>query len=117
MRCKPLKRIISVVLFLLFISVCFAADKPKEEKPKPVQSIDELRQQVEKILKDTHTPGVSIAIVHKDGPEWVTGLGLADVATNRPTTADTLFRIGSTSKALTALSNLMLADQGKLWLL
>jgi CubicO group peptidase (beta-lactamase class C family) len=96
------------------MSICFAADKPKEEKPKPAQSVDELRQQIEKILKDTHTPGVSVAIVHKDGPEWVTGLGLADVATNRPTTADTLFRIGSTSKAFTSLSILMLADQGKL---
>lgn len=109
-----MKRVISVVLFLLLISICFAADKPKEDKPKPAQSIDELRRQIEKILKDTHTPGVSIAIVHKDGPEWVTGLGLADVASNRSTTADTLFRIGSTSKAFTALSILMLADQGKL---
>ena len=109
-----MKRIISVVLFSLFISICFAADKPKEEKPKPAQSIDELRQQLEKILKDTHTPGVSVAIVHKDGPEWVAGLGIADVAANRANTADTLFRIGSTSKAFTSLSILMLADQGRL---
>ncbi len=110
-----MKRIISVVLFSLFILFSFAADKDKKkEKPKPAQSIDELRQQIEKILKDSHTPGVSIAIVHKEGPEWVAGLGLSDVATNRPTTADTLFRIGSTSKAFTSLSVLMLADQGKL---
>jgi CubicO group peptidase (beta-lactamase class C family) len=90
-----------------------AADK-KEEKPKPAQSIDELRQQIEKILKDTHTNGVSIAIVHKNGPEWVTGLGMADLAGNRAATADTLFRIGSTSKAFVSLSILMLVDQGKL---
>lgn len=110
-----MKRIISVVLFALFISFCFAADKDKkEEKPKPAQSIEELRQQIEKILKDSHTPGVSVAIVRKDGPEWVAGLGLSDVAANRPTTADTLFRIGSTSKAFTSLSVLMLADQAKL---
>ncbi len=113
-RIRPVKRIISVVLFLLLMSICFAADKPKEEKPKPAQSVDELRQQIEKILKDTHTPEVSIAIVHKDGPEWVAGVGLADVATDRATTADTLFRIGSTSKAFTALSILILVDQGKL---
>jgi CubicO group peptidase (beta-lactamase class C family) len=95
-----------------------AADKTdkdaKDEKPKPAQSIDELRQQLEKILKDTHTPGVSVAIVHRDGPEWVAGLGTADVASGRATTADTLFRIGSTSKAFASLSILMLADQGKL---
>ncbi len=115
-RIVIVKKLISAVVFLLFISTCAAADKAdkKDEKPKPAQSVDELRQQLEKILKDTHTPGVSVAIVHKDGPEWVTGLGIADVASNRANTADTLFRIGSTSKAFASLSILMLADQGKL---
>jgi CubicO group peptidase (beta-lactamase class C family) len=108
----------AVLFFLLLFPFCFAADKPadKDEKPKPAQSIDELRQQLEKILKDTHTPGVSVAIVHKDGPEWVTALGIADVASNRPATADTLFRIGSTSKAFSSLSILMLVDEHKLTL-
>ena len=111
-----MKWIIRVVLLFLLTWGCLAADKPagKDEKPKPAQSIDELRQQIEKILKDTHTNGVSIAIVHKNGPEWVTGLGMADLAGNRAATADTLFRIGSTSKTFISLSILMLVDQGKL---
>ena len=100
-------------ILLIFASLCLAADK-KEETPKPAQSIDELRPQLEKILKDSHTPGMSVAIVHRDGPEWVTGLGIADVAGNRAATADTLFRIGSTSKAFASMSILLLADQGKL---
>ena len=107
-----MKWIVPALFIFLSIPVCLAADK-KEEKPKPAQSIDELRQQLEKILKDTHTPGVSVAIVHKDGPEWVTGLGQADVASGRPVTPETLFRIGSTSKAFSAMSILLLADQGK----
>ena len=113
-----MKWIISVVLLAVLTPCSPGADKTdkdkKDEKPAPAQSIDELRQQLEKILKDTHTPGVSVAIVHRDGPEWVAGLGTADVASDRPTTADTLFRIGSTSKAFASLSILMLADQGKL---
>ena len=107
-----MKRIIPVLSLFLFIPLCLA-DTKKEEKPKPAQSIDELRQQIEKIMKDTHTPGISIAVVRKDGPEWVTGLGTADVASGRATTADTLFRIGSTSKAFASFSILLLADQGK----
>ena len=103
---------IPAVVLSMVVSSCLAADK-KQEKPKPAQSIDQLRVQIKKILQDTHTPGVSVAIVHRDGPEWVTGLGLADVASNHATSADTLFRIGSTSKAFAALSILMLADQGK----
>jgi CubicO group peptidase (beta-lactamase class C family) len=104
---------LSVVLICVLAPLGRAADK-KEEEPKPAQSVAELQQQIEKILKDTHTPGLSVAIVHRDGPEWVAGLGQADVASNRVTTADTLFRIGSTSKAFVALSVLTLADQGKL---
>jgi CubicO group peptidase (beta-lactamase class C family) len=102
---------------LLFLCVFLAACsvKPrKEEKPKPAQSILELQQQLEKILKDTHTPGASVAIVHRSGPEWIAGLGQSDVAAKRATTPDTLFRIGSTSKAFASLSVLKLANEGKL---
>src|ERR1700733_6027303 len=50
----------------------FAQNK-NEDTPKPTQSIAELRGQLEKILQDSHTPGVSVAIVHRDGPEWLPG--------------------------------------------
>lgn len=113
-RMNTVKWMIRAVLISLLTSICLAAEK--SDAPKPAQSTDELRQQLEKILKDTHTNGVSVAIVHRDGPEWVTGLGIADVANGRVATADTLFRIGSASKAFTSLSILMLADQGKLTL-
>jgi CubicO group peptidase (beta-lactamase class C family) len=108
-----MKWVLLVVLLCVLAPHGRAADK-NEQKPKPAQSVAELQQQLEKILNETHTPGISVAIVHSDGPEWVAGLGQADVASNRATTADTLFRIGSTSKALVALSVLTLADQGKL---
>jgi CubicO group peptidase (beta-lactamase class C family) len=107
-----MKRIILVIL--LATSACHCLAQDKNEKQKPAQSVPELQQQLEKLLKDTHTPGISVAIVHRDGPEWVAGLGEADVARHRATTPDTLFRIGSTSKAFAALSILMLADLGKL---
>jgi len=106
------KWIIPVVLVFALTPVCLAAEK--DEQQKPAQSIDELRQQLEKILAETHTPGLSVAIAHRDGPEWVAGLGKAEVASGRATTAETLFRIGSTSKGFASLSTLMLADQGKL---
>jgi CubicO group peptidase (beta-lactamase class C family) len=101
-----------ILLLLTFVTVCFAAEGPSQ--PKPAQSIAELQQQLEKILTETHTPGVSLAIVHRDGPEWIAGLGKADVASNRAATPETLFRIGSTSKAFVSLSILKLVDEGKL---
>jgi CubicO group peptidase (beta-lactamase class C family) len=57
---------------------------------------------------------MSVAIVHRDGPEWIAGLGKADVASDRATTSETLFRIGSTSKAFASLSILKLTNEGKL---
>jgi CubicO group peptidase (beta-lactamase class C family) len=104
---------------LLALIACLAAtaclaQARKDDKPKPAQSIAELRTQIEKILADTHTPGVSVAIVHRDGPEWVGGVGKANVAANLPVTGETLFRIGSTSKAFASLSILKLANEGKL---
>jgi len=107
-----MKWVLAVVL-LSMLAVCGFADDKKDE-PKLAQSIVELRPQIETILKDTHTPGVSVAIVRRDGPEWVAGVGNADVASGRDATDETLFRIGSTSKAFASMAILLLADQGKL---
>jgi CubicO group peptidase (beta-lactamase class C family) len=102
-----------LVLVFMLPAVALAQNK-KDETPKPAQSLPELRQQLERILADTHTPGVSVAIVHRDGPEWIAGLGKSDVASNHATGPETLFRIGSTSKAFASLSILKLVDEGKL---
>jgi CubicO group peptidase (beta-lactamase class C family) len=100
-----------VLMFYLPATAVFAQD---ERPPKPAQSIAELRQQLEKILQDSHTPGVSVAIVHRDGPEWVAGLGKSNVASNQEVTEETLFRIGSVGKAFASLSILRLVNEGKL---
>ncbi|MGD0788223.1 MAG: serine hydrolase domain-containing protein, partial [Terracidiphilus sp.] len=108
-----MKSIARAILLCLFAASCAAQNKA-DSPPKPAQSIAELRQQLEKILQDTHTPGMSVAIVHRDGPEWVAGLGKSNVAANQTTTDETLFRIGSTSKAFASLSILKLVNEGKL---
>jgi CubicO group peptidase (beta-lactamase class C family) len=112
MIARSLKSFFLALVFLL-PAVALAQNK-KDETPKPAQSLPELRQQLERILADTHTPGVSVAIVHRDGPEWIAGLGKSDVASNHATGPETLFRIGSTSKAFASLSILKLVDEGKL---
>jgi CubicO group peptidase (beta-lactamase class C family) len=110
---QSMKSVLLVLMFSLPATGLFAQNK-KEDTPKPAQSIAELRQQLEKILRDSHTPGLSVAIVHRDGPEWVAGLGKSNVAANQATTDETLFRIGSTSKALASLSILKLVNEAKL---
>lgn len=80
------------------------------------QNLAELRKNLEKILAETHTPGMSVAIVRKGGIEWAAGLGLSDVAAKRTANADTLFRIASVSKNFAALAILQLVNAGKLTL-
>jgi CubicO group peptidase (beta-lactamase class C family) len=111
---KPITRLLLLCWVSCLLGAASFAQGKKDDTVKPAQSIAELQQQLEKILKDTHTPGVSVAIVHRQGPEWVAGLGMSDVAAGRATTPETLFRIGSTSKAFASFSILKLANEGKL---
>ena len=69
---------------------------------------------VESALKDWKVPGVAVAIV-KDGEVLLSkGFGLRDVKRNLPVTPETLFAIGSATKAFTAMSLGVLADDGKI---
>lgn len=101
----------AMALILLFAAMCqmFAAENGSGPK-----SIPELQSAIEAALKETKTPGVSIAIVSRDKVEWTAGVGVADVATKKPATAETLFRIGSVSKAFAAMAALQLQEEGKL---
>lgn len=56
-------------------------------------------------------PGAGIAIVYRGEVIFSQGFGLRDVKQNLPMTGDTLFAIGSTTKAMTATVLGMLADE------
>lgn len=76
--------------------------------------LEQLRERIEKIRKDSGTPAIGIALVGSDGPYWVEAWGKADLKSGRAADADTLFRIGSISKMFAALAVLKLAEEGKL---
>lgn len=97
-----------VALSLLCASTALFAQSPVP------QNIEELRKEIETALKQTGTPGAAVVLVSDGRVEWVAGLGLADVAANRPMTAQTRMRLGSVSKEFVALAALKLQEQGKL---
>ncbi|KIO49667.1 serine hydrolase [Nitrosospira sp. NpAV] len=106
--------LIHIFFLCLLFAIPHVAQSKEADPSKVARSINELRQELEKILEETRTPGLSVAIVRGDGPEWIAGLGKADVSNNRPATAETLFRIGSVSKAFVSLSILKLVNEKKL---
>ncbi|HUL19229.1 MAG TPA: serine hydrolase domain-containing protein [Steroidobacteraceae bacterium] len=63
---------------------------------------------------DAHIPGLVYGIVSNGQLVYVRGIGVQDLESNRPVSADTLFRIASMTKAFTALTVLKLRDEGKL---
>lgn len=69
---------------------------------------------LEKARMDWRAPGLAVAIVQDGATVFSTGLGLANVERGTKVNADTLFGIGSTTKAFTAAGIAMLVDQGKL---
>jgi len=65
-------------------------------------------------LTKTRTPGVAIAIISGDRIVFTKTLGVSNIETGTPVTADMLFRIASNTKMLTAAALVSLAEKGKI---
>jgi CubicO group peptidase (beta-lactamase class C family) len=68
---------------------------------------------VTRALADWGLPGVAIAVVRNDSVVYAKGFGVRELGKPAPVTAQTVFAIGSTSKAFTATALGMLVDAGK----
>jgi len=70
-----------------------------------------LEASVTGILSRRPAVGLAIGLV-RDGQSAFCARGLADVATSTPVTTDTVFRIGSITKTLTAVAIMQLVERG-----
>jgi len=70
--------------------------------------------QVEALRKANGDPGITIAIVEDGQVTMAKGFGVRGLKDPRPVDADTIFQIGSVSKAFTAAALATLVDEGKL---
>lgn len=59
------------------------------------------------------TPGLTVAIARGDQVVWSGGFGLADVENDVPVRADSVFRIASISKPMTAVAVMQLVERGR----
>jgi len=98
---------IHLVLSLLVVSRTSLAQQ------KPI-NFDELEAAVNEELKATNTPGAAVVVIVGDRVVFAKGFGVSSVETRTPITPDTLFRIASTTKMLTAAALVVLAEQGKI---
>ena len=108
--------------WILALAACAAPSAPPAQaRTPPVNVAPELAARLESLANDVergrnslHLPGLALAIVQDDRLIFARGFGLADVEHGTPVTAETIFAIGSASKAFTATLIAQLTDEGKL---
>jgi CubicO group peptidase (beta-lactamase class C family) len=101
---------VSAILLLLVVALPAAA--------QPGSPVTVLPAEVDRIMNQTterwHVPGAAIAIVQNDKIVYLKAYGVKEVGKSDPVTPETLFHIGSTTKAFTAAAMAMLVDEGKM---
>ncbi|WP_233882738.1 cyclic peptide export ABC transporter [Brevibacillus laterosporus] len=78
------------------------------------QSLEQIESFITKQMNTAEIPGLQVIIVENDKTIYQKGFGYADILSNTPVTNETLFELGSNSKAFTGLAVLELADKGLL---
>ncbi len=109
------------LLSLLTITAPITSLHTNAQQPTPAAPAPDLAAKllaIEKAIDDKRKefgiPGASLVIVKDDKVIYMKGLGLKDFEKKVPVTPDTLFAIGSATKAFTSLAAMMGVDQGKL---
>lgn len=95
--------------------VLLLAPPARAATPSP-ETLAEIDQIFADWRLSAHAPGLVYGVVADGQLVHVKGLGVQDLDSKAPVTADSRFRIASMSKAFTALAILKLRDEGKLGL-
>ncbi len=80
----------------------------------PVPALSPLDQAMDAYLRSSGTAGGSLAVARAGRLVYARGFGQADRNSSSPVQPDSLFRIGSVSKPLTAMTALRLVQDGRL---
>jgi len=107
---KNKKLFTSIILFLFVFCTsinAFASDLSQAE-------INKLDKYIETQMKDGEIPGVSIVIIKGDSTVYKKAFGYSDVKEGKTASSETLFELGSTSKAFTGLAILKLEKEGRI---
>ena len=109
---KPQKLVTTLFLLVCGLGVSRAADptgKLSEEKQAKIEAA------ISTLMKSQlGAPGLSVAVVQDGELVWSAGFGMADLENSVPATSQTLYRLGSISKPITATDAMALWEQGKL---
>jgi CubicO group peptidase (beta-lactamase class C family) len=106
--------LIALISGIFLFSTTVLAKPVRPTKAPEESNVDELDKLVPTELKERNTPGAVIAIVSGDRVVYQKAFGLANVETNSQMQSDMLFRLGSTTKMMTAAALVSLVEKGKI---
>jgi CubicO group peptidase (beta-lactamase class C family) len=89
-----------------------AAASARAALPPGTIAIAQMR--IEAAMARLGVPGVAVAVVAREQLVWSAAFGEADVENDVPVRTDTMFRLASVSKPITATAVLQLAERGRL---
>jgi CubicO group peptidase (beta-lactamase class C family) len=105
-----MKLLSSCLLFAAFL-VPFPIAAQQTPPPTIDEQVDRLAAEE---MASLHEPSLAISIVNDGQLIFAKGYGLSDIENNVPATADTVYRIASLSKSLTATAAMRLVEEHKL---
>jgi serine beta-lactamase-like protein LACTB len=101
--------------FATAVLVVFGAlYSPAQSGQLDQQKRSQLESAVARYMAANSIPGVSVAVVENGEYVWSKGFGMADLENFVPATPQTLYRLASISKPLTATAAMELWERGKL---
>lgn len=101
------------MLIAVLAALCLAGvSVPAEQASTP--DFSRIESVIRKEMQETQAPGAAIAIVMGDRVVYTRGFGVASVETGEAVRPEMLFRLGSTTKMISAAAVVYMAEQGRL---
>lgn len=116
---QTLARLIFTLICLMIVAVsspsaAFAEEPASRPSPeKMAEILSSFEKYAEKSMQQWEVPGMAVAIVQDDKIIYKKGFGVKKVGGGEPVTENTVFQIGSTSKAFMGALMAILVDEKK----
>lgn len=105
---------LTIATFTKFASIAFGLAVATAGAVLATPSRESIEQTIDRAMKTFLVPGMAVSIVYDDEVYYAGGRGVREVGSTLPVDEETLFQIASVSKAFTAATLAILADDGRL---
>ena len=111
---RQLMKITHYVAAAILFILCCSTTETRAQQSDTDKKLKRFLEMGEELRQQAAIPGVGIAIIYKNKILYTGGLGFQNLASRTPVSEDTLFSIGSNTKAFTGLLATKLVSRGLL---